>query len=189
MAFLIGPCFFTCLYSTCCIIGVLLQYFVPENLSSTELGPETLVGCPDGLCYLHMFTKNSHSQIINKTGHFPSIYILSTISMSYRKKTAKGNFKLIGDSLAHFDPYLFGESAWDMVDKLTIPLHLISKEIVKISSQTTSRLWIHWNQVSRMLGFCPHLQDLLLINPDYRLDVKGFLWDTGENTPSIVTSS
>jgi hypothetical protein len=37
-----------------------------------------------------------------------------------------------------------------------------------------------------MLGFCPHLQDLLLINLDYRLDVKGFLWDTGENTPSIV---
>ena len=51
-------------------------------------------------------------------------------------KMAKGNFKLIGNNLANFEPYLFGESAWDMVDKLTIPLHLIgSNELVKIFSK------------------------------------------------------
>ena len=44
--------------------------------------------------------------------------------------------KLIGDSSAHFEPHLYGESAWDTVDKLTIPLHLIgSNELVKISSK------------------------------------------------------
>jgi hypothetical protein len=49
---------------------------------------------------------------------------------------AKGSFKLIDDSLAHFEPHPYGDSAWEMIDKLTIPLHLIgSKELVKISSK------------------------------------------------------
>ena len=37
-----------------------------------------------------------------------------------------------------------------------------------------------------MLGYCPCLQDLLLINPEYRLDTQGFLWDTGEHTCKVV---
>ena len=37
-----------------------------------------------------------------------------------------------------------------------------------------------------MLGYCPHLQDLMLINPEYRLHTKGILWDTGENTCKVV---
>ena len=37
-----------------------------------------------------------------------------------------------------------------------------------------------------MLGYCPCLQDLILINPEYHLHTKGLLWDTGEHTCKIV---
>ena len=37
-----------------------------------------------------------------------------------------------------------------------------------------------------MLGYCPHLQDLMFINPEYCLHTKGLLWDTGEHTCKIV---
>ena len=59
---------------------------------------------------------------------------------------AKGTFKLIGDNLAHFEPNIFGESFWDIVDKLTIPLHLIgSRNLVIVSSKPPqgTGLWLH----------------------------------------------
>ena len=37
-----------------------------------------------------------------------------------------------------------------------------------------------------MLGSNPCLQDLLLVNPNYCLDTKGFLWNTGDNTCRII---
>ena len=136
MAFIFGPCLFILLYATSYIINVILQYFFPEDLPPAELGPDTLFSCPNGLCYLHMFSKTYHSQIINKIGSIPSIYIISAISTTYRKRGAKGNFQLIGDNLAHFEPTIFGESAWDVVDKLTLSLHLIgSNKLVKVSSK------------------------------------------------------
>ena len=53
---------------------------------------------------------------------------------------AKGTFKLIGDSLAHYEPHLYRDPAWEIVDKLTIPLPLIgSKELVKISTKPPHR--------------------------------------------------
>jgi hypothetical protein len=195
MALLIGPCLFVFLYSTTYVIVLLLQQFYPDDLPLVELGPETLIGCPDGLCYLHMSTKTYHSCIVNKIGHFPSILAISTISTSYRKKTAKRKFELISDNLAHFDPIslenLFGMY---VVDKLMIPLHLIGiRNLVMVSSKPPQSYGcienfhpLHQNQVLSILGSNPHLRDLLLVNPDYHLDTKGFLWDTGNNTCSII---
>ena len=199
MALLLGPCLFIVLYSITYTITAVLQYIVSDNSSTNnspiiELGPGTLVSCPDGLCYLSLFQKALHNRIINNIEHFPSIYALSTIPATYRKRAAKGTFELIGDNVAHYEPDLHGESAWEIVDKLTLPLHLIgSFKYSKISSKPPqgyeyAELFnpLHRTQAIAMLGYCPRLQDLLLVNPEYRLDTKGFLWDTGDNTCKIV---
>ena len=66
MAFIFGPCLFIILYTTAYKINITLQYFFPEHQPPIELGPETLVGCPDGLCYLPLFIKGCHSRVINQ---------------------------------------------------------------------------------------------------------------------------
>jgi hypothetical protein len=119
---------------------------------------------------------------------------LSTVPICYRRQSAKGTFKLIGDNLAHYESHLYGDPAWEIVEKLTLPLHLIgSKELVRIStkpSQGYSYIEIfqplQHTHVMTMLGYCPRLQDLMLINPEYCLHTKGLLWNTGEHTCKIV---
>ena len=194
MAFLIGPCLFSCLYSTAYVVNIILQYSFPDHQPPITLGPETLVGCPDGLCYLPLFRKDCHNWAVRQIGHFPSIYALSTVSTCYRRQMAKGTFKLIGDSLAHYEPHLYGDPAWEVVDKLTISLHLIgSKELVRISTKPPQGYGyieiFHPSQhthIMTMLGYCSRLQDLMLINPEYCLHTKELLWDTGEHTCKIV---
>ena len=90
MAFLIGPCLFICLYSTTYVIDIILQYSFPDHQPPFKLGPETLVGCPDGLCYLPLFRRDCHDWVVRQIGHFPSIYALSTVSTCYKRQMAKG---------------------------------------------------------------------------------------------------
>ena len=188
MAFPIGPCLFICLYTITFIINLVIQY------SSFKLGPETLVSCPDGLCYLAMFRRDCYNRVIQHIGHFPSIYALSTVPICYRKQSAKGTFKLIGDNLAHYESHLYGDPAWEIVEKLTLPLHMIgSKELVRISTKPPQGYGyieifqpLQHTHIMTMLGYCPHLQDLMLINPEYCLHTKALLWDTGEHTCKIV---
>ena len=135
MAFLIGPCLFICLYSTAYVIDMIIQYFFPEDQPPIELGPDTCVGCPDGLCYLHMFMSRYHDLITRRLGHFPSIFALSTVSKSYRRNHARGKLELIGDGLANYEPDVSGDLVWEIVEKLII-LDLIGGwNLVKISSK------------------------------------------------------
>ena len=196
MAFLIGPCLFICLYSTAYVIDVIVQYFFPEDQPPVELGPDTRVGCPDGLCYLHMFMSRYHDLITRRLGHFPSILALSTVSKSYRRNHARGKLELIGDGLAHYEPNLSGDLVWEIVEKLTIPLDLIGgRNLVKISSKPPKGYGyielfnpLNRNDILQILGSNPHLQDLISINSDYRLDLKGFLWNVGDNNYRIIVS-
>ena len=123
MAFFIRPCLYISLYTITYIIDYITQYSSFNHQPPFELGPETLVSCPDGLCYLAMFRKDCYDKVIQHIGHFPSIYALSTVPNYYRRQSAKVNFKLIGDNLAHYEPQLYGDPAWKIVEKLTLPLH------------------------------------------------------------------
>ena len=134
MAFLIGPCLFICLYSIACIINIIIQYSFPDHQPPFKLGPETHIGCPDGLCYLSMFRRDCYDRVIQQIGHFPSIYALSNVPICYRRQSAEGTFKLIGDNLAHCESHLYGDPGWEIVEKLTLPLHLIV--VMGNSSQT-----------------------------------------------------
>ena len=124
-----------------------------------------------------MFRKDCYDKVIQHIGHFPSIYALSTVPNYYRKQLAKGNFKLIGDNLAHYESQLYGDPAWEIVEKLTLALHLIgSKDLVRVSTkppQGYSYIKIFQplqrTHVMTMLDYCPCLQDLILINPEYHL--------------------
>ena len=124
---------FICLYSTAYVIDIIVQYFFPEDQPPVELGPDTHVGCPDGLCYLHMFMSRYHDLITRRLGHFPSTLALSTFSKLYRRNLARGKLELIGDGLAHYEPDVSGDLVWEIVEKLTIPLDLIGgRNLVKI---------------------------------------------------------
>ena len=136
MAFFIGPCLFISLYTIAYIIDSITLYLSPKSQPSFELGPETLVGCPDGLCYLAMFRKDLYDRVFQQVGHFPSIYALSTVPHYCRRQAAKGIFKLIGHNLSYYEPKIDGYPAWEIVDKLTLPLHLVgSKELIKVSTK------------------------------------------------------
>ena len=136
MAFFIGPYLYISLYTIPYIIDYIIQYSSPNRQLPFELGLETLIGCPDELCYLAMFRKDCYDKVIQHIGHFPSIYALSTVPNYYRKQLAKGNFKLIGDNLAHYESQLYGDPAWEIVEKLTLALHLIgSKDLVRVSTK------------------------------------------------------
>ena len=119
LAFFIGPCLYISLYTIADIIDCITLYLSPNHQPPFELGPETLVGCPDGLCYLAIFGKNLYDKVIQQIGHFPSIYALSTVPHYYRRQSAKGTFKLIGDNLSHYKPKIDGDPPWEIVDKLT----------------------------------------------------------------------
>ena len=194
MAFLIGPCLYISLYTIAFVINLIIQYSSPNHQPPFKLGPETVVSCPDGHFYLAIFRRDCYDRVIQHIGHFPSIYALSTVPIYYRRQSAKGIFKLIGDNLAYYKPQLYGDPAWEIVEKLTLPLHLIgSKELARISTkppQGYSYIEIFQplqrTHIMTMLGYCPHLQDLMLINPEYHLHTKGILWDTGEHTCKVV---
>ena len=81
MAFFIGPCLFISLYTITYIIDFITLHLSPNHQPPFELGPETLVSCPDGLCYLAMFRKDLYDKVIQQVGRFPSIYALSTYSL------------------------------------------------------------------------------------------------------------
>ena len=189
MAFLIGPCLYISLYTIAYII-----LYLSNCQSPFKLGPETLVSCPDGLCYLAMFRKDLYDKVIQHIGHFPSIYALSTVPHYYRRQSAKGTFKLIVDNLAHYESKIDGDPAWEIVDKPTLPIHLVgSKELVRVSTKPPQGYGyvkifqpLQCTHIMTMLGYFPHLQDLMLINPEYYLHTKGILWDTGENTCKVV---
>ena len=93
MAFFIGPCLYLSLYTIPYIINYITQYSSPKHQPPFELGPETLVGCPNGLCYPAMFKQDLYDKVIQQVGHFPSIYALSTVPHYYRRQSAKGTFK------------------------------------------------------------------------------------------------
>ena len=141
-----------------------------------------------------MFKKDCYDRVIWHIGHFPSIYALSTVPTCYRKQLSKGTFKLIGDNVAHYESQLYGDPAWEIVEKLTLPLHLIgSKQLVRISTKPPQGYGyieifqpLQCTHIMTMLGYCPCLQHLMLINPEYHLHTKGLLWDTGEHTCKIV---
>ena len=83
-----------------------------------------------------MFRKNLYDKVIQQVGHFPSIYALSTVPHYYGRQSAKRTFKLIGDNLSHYETKIDGDPAWEIADKLTLPLHLIgSKELIKVSTK------------------------------------------------------
>jgi hypothetical protein len=136
MAFLIGPCLYISLYTIAFVINLIIQYSSPNHQPPFKLGPETVVSCPDGHFYLAIFRRDCYDRVIQHIGHFPSIYALSTVPIYYRRQSAKGIFKLIGDNLAYYKPQLYGDPAWEIVKKLTLPLHLIgSKELVRVATK------------------------------------------------------
>ena len=194
MAFFIGPCLYLSLYTIAYIIDYITQYSSLNHQLPFKLGPETLVGCPDGLCYLAMFKKDCYDKVVQNIEHFPSIFALSTVPHYYRRQSAKGIFKLIGNNLAHYESKVDGDPVWEIVDKLTLPLHLIgSKELVRVSTkppQGYSYIEIFQplqrTHVMTMLGYCPRLQDLMLINPEYRLHTKGMLLATYLQDSSLL---
>ena len=177
MDFFIGPCLYISLYTIAYIIDYIIQYLSPKRQPPFELGPETSVSCPDGLCYLAMFRKDCYDRVIQHIGHFPSIYALSTAPICYRRQSAKGIFKLIGDNLAHYEFQLYGDPTWEIVEKLPLSLYLIeSKELVRVSTKPPQGYGyikifqpLQRTHVMTMLGYCPCLQDLILINPEYHL--------------------
>ena len=120
MAFLIGSCLFICLYSICYIIGSLLQYFFPDDLPLTKLGPDTHVGCPDRLCYLHMFMSKYHDLITRKLGHFPFILALSTVSKLYQRNLP--------------------EESWNQLEMTWLNRTSKSQDFL----QTSQRIWLYW---------------------------------------------
>ena len=111
LAFFIGPCLYISLYTIAYIIDYITQYSSLNHQLPFKLGPETLVSCPDGLCYLAMFRKDLYDKVIQHIGHFPSIYALSTIPHNCRRQLAKGTFKLIGDNVAHYESKVDGDPA------------------------------------------------------------------------------
>ena len=176
------------------IVALCLPTPTSNDLPLNELCPETRVGCPDGLCYLDMFTERSHKLITRKLGHFPSILALSTISKLYRKKMARGKLELIGDGMAHYESDITGELVWEIVEKLTLPLDLIGgRNLVKVSSKPPQgysyiQLFdpLYHNDILQFLCSNPTIQDLFSINTNYHLDLRGFLWNLGDNDCRIV---
>jgi hypothetical protein len=116
-AILVGPAIYLCLRLANYTILHLYPIPITDETPIPELRLDTRVGCPNGLCYLHMFRSTHHSRIINQLGHFPSIYKILTVAKTYRKK-ARGTIEIIGDGVAHFEPDPNGTLVWEILNAL-----------------------------------------------------------------------
>jgi hypothetical protein len=154
-----------------------------QSNESNELHPNTRIGCLNGLCYLPMFATRDHPRMIARLGHFPTIIALASIPSSHRRKI-KGKLVLIEDGVAHFEKDKDERLVWEVIDEFVCRLDLIgSREVRVVSSQPPegyrySELFHsnYRNDIIRLLGPYPHLQDVVNIDVQYRTEFVGVLW-------------
>ena len=153
-----------------------------------ELQLDTRIGCPDGLCYLPMFSCTIHLWLINELGHFPTILALTTFPHLYWLK-AKGVLNIIGDGVAHFEPDKNGGLVWEIMDNMMSRFHLIGSRQLKILSFTPPEGYSYLapfvsdrcNDIPRNLGPNPLLQTVVNINSNYWSEVEGVIWKKEPN--------
>jgi len=192
-AILLGPILYLCMHLITYIILLIFPIPASNKTPLPELRLDTRVGCPDGLCYLKMFRSLYHDRITKRLGHYPSIIALLAIPKIYRRKT-RGKFKIIGDGLAHFEPDQNGALVWEMLEKLMMRFDLIGDQTHRRVSDRPPEGYgyitlfnpSNRNDILTTLSSSPRLQEILNINSDYRLELKGFLIETGENTCKVV---
>jgi hypothetical protein len=140
-----------------------------------------------------MFLTRRHDRVTNQLGHFPTILALSAIAKSYRRKI-RGRLDLIGDGLAHFEPDPHGFLVWEVLDNMMTRFDLIGgRNLSKVSNKPPEGYGYieifnpsNCNDILKILGSNPCLQEILNTNLDSRLDLKGFLCATGDNSCKIV---
>ena len=101
---------------------------------------------------------------------------------------------LIGDGLAHFEPDIHGFLVWDVLDNMMTRFDLIGgRNLSKVSNEPPEGYGYiklfdpsNCNDILKKLGSNPRLQEILNTNLDSHLDLKGFLWATGDNSCNMV---
>ena len=144
-----------------------------------KLQLDTHIGCPDGLCYLLMFSRTIHLQLIKELGHSPTILALTTFPPSYQLK-AKGMLNIIADGVAHFEPDKNGGLVWEIMDNMMSQFDLIGSRQLKILSFTPPEGYSYLelfvsdrrNEILQNLGPNPLLQTVVNINLNYRSEVE-----------------
>lgn len=155
-----------------------------------KLQLNTRIGCPDGLCYLPMFSRNIHLRLINQLGHFPTILSLTAFPRSYRLK-AKGMLNIIGDGVAHFEQDKNGGLVWEIMDNMMSRFDLIGSRQLRILSFTPPEGYSYLelfvsdrrNEILMNLGPKPLLQTVVNINSNHRSEVEGVIF---EKEPNII---
>jgi len=151
---------------------------------SNELRPDTRVGCPNGLCYLPMFLTKYHHRIMPELGHFPTIIALSSVPSSYRRRI-KGKLVLIEDGVAHFEKHKDEKLVWEVVNEIVGRSEFFtgSRQMTIVSFQPPegyrySELFHsnYRNDIIRLLGPFPRLQDVVNVDAQYRTEFVGVLW-------------
>jgi hypothetical protein len=189
-AALFGPFIFGILYAIAYITSP------PSITNDVELRPDTRVGCSDGLCYLHLFKRQYHTQLTKQLGHFPSVFAISVINKSYRTR-ARGELEIIGDGMAHFEPDYRGGLVWDIVKDAMGRFSLISGgELSTLSFSPPAgysylELFVPTkrNEILSMLGPNPLLQSVIDIDSVYRLSIEGYLIEEEEGFLKVVKAN
>jgi hypothetical protein len=126
--------------------------------------------------------------MVAQLGHFPTIIALASIATSYRRKI-RGKLTLIEDSVAHFEKDRNERLVWEVIDELMGRFDFIGSGQRRsgqgriISSQppegyryTELFLPEHRNDIMYQIGRFPHLQAIVDIKPEYRMEFIGVLW-------------
>jgi hypothetical protein len=135
-----------------------------------------------------MFSTKYRNRMVAQLGHFPTIIALASIATSYRRKI-RGKLTLIEDSVAHFEKDRNERLVWEVVDELMGRFDFIGSGQGRsgqgriISSQppegyryTELFLPEHRNDIMYQIGRFPHLQAIVDIKPEYRMEFIGVLW-------------
>ena len=135
-----------------------------------------------------MFLTKHRNRMVAQLGHFPTIIALASIAMSYRRKI-RGKLTLIEDGVAHFEKHKDERLVWEVVDEIISRSEFIgSRQMEIISFQPPegyrySELFHlnHRNDIIRLLGPFPRLQDVVNIDAQYRTMFVGVLWQKQTN--------
>jgi hypothetical protein len=103
----------------------------------------------------------------------------------------RGRLELLWDGLAHFEPVANGFVIWEAIENLTTQDNSTGSRALATTppkgyGYITLFKPVNRTNILRTLSYNPRVQDLLDINPDYRLHTNGFLMETEENVCEIT---
>ena len=130
-----------------------------------------------------MFSTKHCNRMVAQLGHFPTIIALASIATSYRRKI-RGKLTLIEDGVAHIEKHKDERLVWEVVDEIISRSEFIGSRQMKIilfqppEGYRYSELFHsnHRNDIIRLLGPFPRLQDVVNIDAQHRTKFVGVLW-------------